>query len=185
MTTKSTSMLKLIKRKAALVITGPDLKMSFSYSWLRDNCQCSKCIHPTTKQKLHSSGNDFDIIRPKSCSAEDDNISLEWSDHSSVYPVSWLTKYSYYAAYKPLISPVLWDREYYEQKHELVQYKDFIQNEGYQKILNQVKKYGLAFVDNAPVENETLVEEIGNKFGVTRVNRELKFRIVFMELVGM
>jgi polysaccharide deacetylase 2 family uncharacterized protein YibQ len=64
---------------------------------------------------------------------------------------------------------VIWDRSYYERNNEIVEYKDFLKNQGYQNILGQVKKYGLAFIDNAPAE-ENIVEDIAAKFGVIRVN---------------
>jgi hypothetical protein len=164
----------------------PKFKSNFSYAWLRDNCQCAQCVHPSTKQKLHSSGKGFYNPRAKSCIAEEGSVKIEWDEnHTSVYTIDWLKKYSYTFVYQPLIKHVLWDSAYYQSNHEKVHYKDFFENEGYQKILNQVKKYGLGFIDNVPGGNEKIVEEIAAKFGVIRVTYYLKSRIASMVKAGM
>src|SRR5687768_16036444 len=45
--------------KNSLAITCPDtcLTSKYNYIWLRDNCQCSQCVHPNSGQKLFSSAN--------------------------------------------------------------------------------------------------------------------------------
>jgi alpha-ketoglutarate-dependent taurine dioxygenase len=42
------------------------LESIFHFVWLRDNCPCEKCIHPSTKQKLHTSGDIPTDLQPKS-----------------------------------------------------------------------------------------------------------------------
>src|SRR4051794_21611508 len=38
---------------------------SYHYLWLRDNCQCPQCVHPSNRQKLHSSAEVSPTLRPK------------------------------------------------------------------------------------------------------------------------
>ncbi|KAI9187862.1 hypothetical protein H9P43_002253 [Blastocladiella emersonii ATCC 22665] len=38
----------------------------FHHVWLRDNCPCPACVHPSTRQKLHASGDIPVAIQPKS-----------------------------------------------------------------------------------------------------------------------
>jgi trimethyllysine dioxygenase len=64
----------------------------FPNIWLRDNCQCSSCMHESTKQRLQDT---FAIprdlsIKAASCTkdmeASKTQISIEWSDgHKSTY----------------------------------------------------------------------------------------------------
>ncbi|TPX36161.1 hypothetical protein SmJEL517_g01655 [Synchytrium microbalum] len=95
---------------------------SFHYKWLRDTCQCPKCVHPDNRQKLHSSG-DVGAATPsklevmdvhggrtlvvdggeQQISVKDDDAKLviTWNanslrqdaGHESVFPISFLRKY--------------------------------------------------------------------------------------------
>ncbi|KAG5462804.1 MAG: taurine catabolism dioxygenase TauD, TfdA family-domain-containing protein, partial [Olpidium bornovanus] len=53
------------------------------YAWLRDNCPCGKCIHPSTRQKLHSCADVRPGIRPKSVEVQgtgaDERYRMTWS----------------------------------------------------------------------------------------------------------
>ncbi|KAE8411079.1 hypothetical protein BDV36DRAFT_289052 [Aspergillus pseudocaelatus] len=64
----------------------------FGRFWLRDNCQCSKCVHPDTRQR---SSDTFSIppdVNPEKISYEGGIAKVEWSDgHQGVYPVRWLS----------------------------------------------------------------------------------------------
>lgn len=60
--------------------------------WLRDNCQCSSCMHETTKQRLQDTfaiPKDLSIKSAsytKDASASKTKLSIEWSDgHKSAY----------------------------------------------------------------------------------------------------
>ena len=76
----------------------------FPYIWLRDSCQCSKCVHPSTRQKLHKSSDFPPDIRPIKGSVRaqnsPDGIAVEWSSngedgsHRSFYDADFLKSVS-------------------------------------------------------------------------------------------
>ncbi|KAG9300097.1 hypothetical protein G9A89_000837 [Geosiphon pyriformis] len=61
--------------------TDSNKKSSYNYIWLRDNCQCSKCIHPDSKQKLHSSAQIPLDIRPVSAIVKSSSTTIIKNDH--------------------------------------------------------------------------------------------------------
>lgn len=158
----------------------------FHYSWLRDNCQCPKCFHPRTKQKLHSSGSIDGCIKPLKAEISGDSLLVSWppskckwfrelntseliqdihlvidtphyarDEHSSVYRIDWLKSVDYYKEHTPLIKPKLWDSKIYRKARETVDYKEFLKPQGFNKVLAQIRDYGLAFLKNVPTENHT------------------------------
>ncbi|KAF2871889.1 hypothetical protein BDV95DRAFT_676828 [Massariosphaeria phaeospora] len=55
--------------------------------WLRDNCQCSSCMHPDTKQRMLDTFTIPQDIAINNASVSDHGVRIEWSDnHSSLYP---------------------------------------------------------------------------------------------------
>jgi hypothetical protein len=63
-----------VKTEPKTTTTGPeDLVTShypMAYSLLRDACPCPKCIHPSTRQKLHTTGQAHDAVMTSSFAAE-------------------------------------------------------------------------------------------------------------------
>ncbi|RHZ49965.1 hypothetical protein Glove_508g53 [Diversispora epigaea] len=59
----------------------------FNYLWLRDNCQCSECIHPDSRQKLFSSGQIpldikpilINVVNNKENKDEEEIIEITWN----------------------------------------------------------------------------------------------------------
>ena len=76
-------------------ISVPELSGKYHFSWLRDSCQCSTCIHPSTRQKLHRS-TDFIGIEPESIESKDDGLYIEWATnkHRSFYDRDFLARYA-------------------------------------------------------------------------------------------
>jgi hypothetical protein len=59
-------------------LCGPDTLSEFHFVWLRDNCPCGDCLHPSNQQKLHNS---FQVpvgIRPTEARVEGDRLLLKW-----------------------------------------------------------------------------------------------------------
>lgn len=65
------------------------------FVWLLDHCQCPKCIHQQTHQKLHSSGS-IDVERqPILKYIDDTNLHVQWSPtHASSYSLAFLKKHA-------------------------------------------------------------------------------------------
>lgn len=70
----------------------PSRSHTFLFFWLRDNCPCSECTHPHTKQRQI---NTFEIPAEISISTlepSDGGLLVKWSNdaHQSLYPWTWL-----------------------------------------------------------------------------------------------
>jgi trimethyllysine dioxygenase len=96
--------------------------------WLRDNCQCSSCMHETTKQRLQDTfaiPKDLSIKSAsytKDVSANKTKLSIEWSDgHKSTYTQPFLANaianFETRASIRQgLVTPELWGSEISRQR---------------------------------------------------------------------
>lgn len=150
---------------------------SYSYLWLRDNCQCDQCIHPTNRQKLHSSADVPVDIRPSGFKVQGDHLLVEWDRplrhqqqdkvHISQYPLHWLRRYASGEASNAYrfndITPQTWDRDEYKLKW--VSYDDYMNTDaGLHEIVQRLYNSGLAFLENVPCKDESataVAERIG------------------------
>ncbi|KAI9002523.1 hypothetical protein DFJ74DRAFT_695927 [Hyaloraphidium curvatum] len=57
---------------------GASTLSEFHFAWLRDNCPCAECLHPTNNQKLHNSFQVPDGIAPVAASLAGGALTLEW-----------------------------------------------------------------------------------------------------------
>lgn len=66
----------------------------FDADWLQDNCDCSKCLHPTSKEPLlHYTEKDFGGLNRVERS--EDGLAIDWRDgHISFYSNGWLRAHS-------------------------------------------------------------------------------------------
>lgn len=143
----------------------------FHYSWLRDNCACSSCLHPSTRQKLHSSGSINSLVRPKKVDIGSSSLKIKWEDdlHESHYDLKWLERFNYNIPFTPLISPIQWNAKEYSNYRDTVDYSEFLSYGGYHRVLKQIRDYGISFLKNVPTDDPTVVEEVAKKFGVIKV----------------
>jgi hypothetical protein len=158
----------------------------FHHVWLRDNCQCSACVHPTNKQKLHSSAQFSSTIKPLHVQLSSNDLRVEWPDgHKSRFSAEWLGKNNYNINALPLISYKTWDREIMTHERRTVSFEEFQTSKGYRIILQQLRDFGLAFLSRVPTEDKSSVERVAEKFGVIRVSNIFNTRIHSMEHLGM
>ena len=133
----------------------------FHYDWLRDNCQCPKCRHPDTGQRLLRTTED---ARPDSVQLDDERVEIKWKDgHSSHFILSWLLKNSYCHRNIDKVRPptkkpaqTLWDAEYFNNRElPSVDYEEYMKSdEVLLKMLQKFRQYGLCFIHNTPVSEE-------------------------------
>jgi len=157
--------------------------------WLRDNCPCPECIHPSTRQKLHASSQIPLDIQASSVKATPQGLELTWSKgledvgdwedpkkgqagHMSVY--SWdMVSGSYgsspqkHRAETRMNHPaVLWDEKLMKEKVLWLDYEEYSKTEeGLLKALKHLQDYGLVFVRGVPTEDQEVVkvaERIGH-----------------------
>ncbi|KAK4291846.1 hypothetical protein Pmani_035351 [Petrolisthes manimaculis] len=65
----------------------------YPYLWLRDNCQCSQCYHPTTLSRLLSVSKLQPNMTPAQVKVSEggNEIQVTWTDgHLTKYPTQWL-----------------------------------------------------------------------------------------------
>lgn len=186
---------RLIFNNAATKSLKPKLNMpprwlessKFHYAWLRDNCQCQQCLHPSSRQKLHSSADIPHDIHPKDAvfDKQSNQLHLTWNDgsHKSVFSTDWLLQNDY--------SPesikqrqandnkmIFWDNARLKGALKDVSYKDYmdLKSQGLQTALQNLQLYGLTFITGCPAkektdntkektDNKTVVELIAERIG--------------------
>ncbi|KXS18639.1 Clavaminate synthase-like protein [Gonapodya prolifera JEL478] len=164
-------------------------KSSFNYTWLRDHCQCPACVHPDTRQKLHSSADIPLDVKPTSIevgSSPTPSVRIVWEDkplvgriggpqgpHISVFDLAWLRKQDYdpaavLARDREAMKIVPWDRAMLEKDTVgglWSDYESFMKtDEGQRTVLEQMYLYGLAFLRGVPV-NEQAIEGLCERLG--------------------
>ncbi|XP_054926609.1 gamma-butyrobetaine dioxygenase-like isoform X5 [Dermacentor andersoni] len=142
------------------VIFSDDEACEVNYIWLRDNCNCSHCIHPDSKQKLvDTAGLDYNV-RPVSMEVSPDgSLEVTWGDskgtHHSSYNPLWL--YRNARSYMmnadadenhcPLPPMVFWDRVSIWKSFPEVAYKEFMDtDDGLYRWLDCMHKYGVVLL---------------------------------------
>lgn len=152
-------------------------------AWLRDHCECAKCIDPVSKQKLHTSGS---VIGAEAIDASEDTdeIGITWNErdnHKSIFKKGWLfealpdlqgesekflDKYARTVQSTPMVSSfsdqLTWDNlsankiVYLSKMHDLVKLKN--DRACLQEFVMQLKQYGIGFIKHVPADEfvETL-----------------------------
>jgi gamma-butyrobetaine dioxygenase len=160
-------------------LTVHSLKTSFPYIWLRDSCQSSTCIHPSTSQKLHRTSDIPLDIRPinNGIRLTDDGIHIEWTDgHNSFFHVSFLERHSSpdkLSAFHRDITPIPWEKSVISKaSHLFTPYESLKKPTGLLSAITQISKYGLLFVSGVPTvetSNEACeLRALAELFGHTR-----------------
>lgn len=164
-----------------LTINGEILK--FPFVWLRDNCLCEQCFHPTAKSRIYWS--DLHLtIKPQEIAENKDSVQITWEDgHKSNYEYNWLKIRSFttesqrkYAetVYKP--PKITWHSEDFNaicSKHdynEIVKTDDALYN-----WLYKLAVYGVTIIKNTP-NSETAIDAIIDRVAfVKRTHYGAKF----------
>jgi gamma-butyrobetaine dioxygenase len=157
-------------------LTVDALRLSFPYKWLRDSCQCTECIHPSTRQKLRSTADIPSTVAPAGdgVSLVDSGIEIKWQNgHQSFYPTSFLQAYSspnnLFRFHKD-IPRQTWNKKVISDSPGLsVGYETLNTPTGLLAALNQLLQYGLLIVSRVPNEEtsddtcelRTLAERFG------------------------
>lgn len=132
----------------------PELRADYHFSWLRDSCQCSSCVHPSTRQKLHRS-TDFIGVEPVSIEASDGGLSIEWANkHKSFYDREFLARYaspSSRSASNLDVKPEPWTSEYFKNVPS-VPYSAIEAPEVLLEVYKQLIRSGLVFFQGVPTE---------------------------------
>lgn len=150
----------------------------FNYIWLRDNCQCSRCLHPDNRQKLFLTSQVALDVKPitVNVSEEQEELEITWpssstsevkssnssdnSFHKSKYPFTFLRFYTSKNTASQLRfsdqKHITWDCDSIKSSKNLwVSYNDYMNSdEGIFDSLEQLWNYGLIFLKNVPIEKD-------------------------------
>ena len=157
-------------------------KSQYHYVWLRDNCQCPQCYSPIQNQRhthpLHLSS----ALQPVSISqsSTDLSLSIRWPDgHQSCYSAEWLLQHTYDGSTEESRSvkvpftkdvrgkPLLWGKEV-ESHLPRVTYQSILDSdEGFLEWSSLVDIYGFCFVDETPLDLESM-QALVNRIGLVR-----------------
>jgi gamma-butyrobetaine dioxygenase len=137
---------------------------TFPYIWLRDSCQSPKCVHPAAGHKLHCTSdiplNIAPIEAESGVQVTDNGLEILWNDGwKSEYKKQWLKRY----AFPELEEKFHWD-DTFRMEHWTrdslsrspglsFSYQEIMSSdEAVAKAIEQLGKYGLFFIRNAPHE---------------------------------
>ncbi|OJJ47566.1 hypothetical protein ASPZODRAFT_1716192 [Penicilliopsis zonata CBS 506.65] len=155
-----------VEDSVALKVHGEPL--SFGSFWLRDNCQCSNCIHPDTRQRI---GDTFSIptdVSPEIKEYVHDEVKIRWSDgHQSTYSMEWLDLHRARLGKDektPLSLRPFQSHTPGNESYPTVEFGQVMKhNEALLEWLENIHKWGFCFVDNVPVgpdATQSLLERI-------------------------
>ena len=154
-------MLTLNKNSLSLSLNGADVS-EFNFVWLRDNCQCEECLHPSTNERTLITSEIPDNIAPIASNVADDQLSIMWNDqqHQSSYSFDWLSKRTQtqqYSSISGFNDPAagemqLWDNAL-EDNIPTFDYADLRNDDSaLLKWCEAIRDIGLAIVRGAPTE---------------------------------
>lgn len=144
----------------------------FHFFWLRDNCLCPECRHPSSFQKLSDISDRTHITvecdrpylkEPLSVDLDEAELSITWNEdppHRSTFPVSWLLLHAYdREPSTPLRQEILWDKTWIDahppQAHEI----DSCEPESW---VSDLFSLGFALLQNVTDETfESLLSSVG------------------------
>ncbi|XP_046394006.1 gamma-butyrobetaine dioxygenase-like [Ischnura elegans] len=149
----------------------------FKNIWLRDNCKCSQCISPETRQKLVDTPSLDVNTKPKSFYVnEKGQLIVTWmeneDEHISTFDSSWLYKYGQSFMHETFESEshdthpnrppiILWDRTSIWKQFPEISYNEVMDSdEGLKTWLEMVHKYGIAVMRNVPPKQGKIVEVV-------------------------
>lgn len=149
----------------------------FSYVWLRDNCQCGQCVHPSNRQKLHSTADVPLDIQPVSVTVKDSVAQVVWNmplrhqqqgeQHVSQYPIEWLQRYASRENSELYRFNHLQHRTWEAQDYKLkwINYDDYMNtDQGLHQVVQRLYNSGLVFLENVPLKDES-VTKVAERIG--------------------
>ncbi|MCJ1246273.1 hypothetical protein MMC30_003479 [Trapelia coarctata] len=146
--------------------------------YLRDACSCSRCIDPSTSQKLFESADiPLDINVEKVHYLSDGTVQITWANdiagyehHTSTFSSAFLQRTSSATAESLRSFPqrVPWDRATIAGHSKCFAYDDFLSSSKIlHEALNQLHCYGMVFVQSVP-SDVAAIERIAEKIGPLR-----------------
>lgn len=158
-----------------LTITVDGEVLKFPFVWLRDNCLCEQCFHPTARSRTYWSDLHLNI-KPKEIVQDKDSIQVTWEDeHKSNFKYNWLKIRSFTpegqrkydeVIYKP--AKITWHGEEFNAICSNHDYNDIVKtDEALYNWLNKLAVYGVTIIKNTP-NSETAIDAIIDRIAFTK-----------------
>lgn len=159
------------------------IRQYFDNIFLRDACDCARCIHPETQQKLFQTTDIPDKIHPTSITRlHDGAVRIEWANDIEEESCS---RVSHYSTYSPRFlrnytglreavraryddrRQILWTRKTMESKDLWINYSDYISSDdSLWSALKHISLYGLVFIREVPLlPDHSAVEKVAARIG--------------------
>jgi gamma-butyrobetaine dioxygenase len=140
-------------------------RSTFHAVWLRDNCPCLECRHPSG-QRLLDTRTIADDVALDSALARDGTVSVAFADgHAADFDATWLRDHCYCGAETRTTQRRLWDATV--ALPSLAYDEVAAGGEGLRRWLAFVDELGFAILTGGPTESET-VTRVAELFGYVR-----------------
>ena len=141
----------------------------FHYIWLRDNCPCPRCLHPSGQRLVDILDLPEDAAPRTAALDETGALLIHWNPdgHESRYPADWLqaNSYSSDSRARRRRKPVIWDATF---KPPQTNWTALSRDENLeQRWLGVLLEYGFALLRNVPAQ-AGMVAEVGDHIGYVR-----------------
>ncbi len=142
----------------------------FHYVWLRDNCPCSRCLHPNGQRLVDILDLSPDAAPRKVMLDESGALLIDWEPdgHESRYALDWLRSHSYGAEARTARrrKPVLWDARL--RPLPKADWPTVLrEREGELRWLGALIGHGFALLHRVPGK-AGMVAEVGDHIGLVR-----------------
>ncbi|KAH3981009.1 hypothetical protein HBH70_062270 [Parastagonospora nodorum] len=137
--------------------------------WLRDNCQCSACVHESTKQRLLDTFSITQDVHVKDYNVSKKNdLTIQWNDgHQSTYSRAFLVRAAFPEEYKGPFrqawkKPVLWGASIALEIDTIRGPSVKFGSKYYsmKSLLARIREYGFCYVTNVPHESPSDTEQL-------------------------
>ncbi|CAP91339.1 Pc13g02700 [Penicillium rubens Wisconsin 54-1255] len=151
---------------------GREVVLNFGRFFLRENCQCPKCIHPDTMQRISDTFSIPQNVKIESIEHNDNMVEIKWSDnHLGLYSYDWLYAHAQSDVYISKTNPVSYPTRIRRfspvmdpDQSPRVKYDDVMSDDESLHIwLSHIWDQGFCFVDDVPINPEAtqyLIERI-------------------------
>jgi len=126
----------------------------FHYLWLRDNCHCRDCRHPSTSERILVSADISVDLQAESARTTDQTLEVIWSgdQHRSQYSLEWLAQYDYSQAPQASNRLKTWGRELEPDIPTFDYIELYNRPDSLLSFCEAVRDIGLCIVRDAPIE---------------------------------
>ncbi len=148
-------------------------KSDYHFLWLRDNCDCDKCVTNLSKEQVFEICDVPFDIKPNSVELTSDNmINIIWDyeGHESSYHPAWLKQhcYSQKARENRILLPKVWDKNKIDKQLPIYEYKSIMNDDkSLLSWLYDLRDFGISKIEN--VENKLkTVQKVAERISFIR-----------------